>query len=91
MFDKLKAIEDKFNEVNERLMQPEIVNDNKQYTALMKEYSSLSPIAEKFSLYKNLKQHMTKHRICWNPEVLTKSSRKWLSSSLPNPKRKWKP
>ena len=54
MFDKLKAIEDKFNEVNERLMQPEIVNDNKQYTALMKEYSSLSPIAEKFSLYKKI-------------------------------------
>lgn len=55
MFEKLKAIEDKFNEINERLMQPEVVNDNKLYTSLMKEYSSLSPIAEKFGEYKKAK------------------------------------
>ena len=29
MFEKLRTLEDKFNEINERLMQPEVVNDSK--------------------------------------------------------------
>ncbi|MDO5125873.1 MAG: peptide chain release factor 1 [Ruminococcus sp.] len=55
MFEKLKILEDKFNEINERLMQPDVVNDHAQYTALMKEYSNLQPIAEKFKEYKQAK------------------------------------
>lgn len=55
MFDKLTVIEDRFNEINEKLMQPEVVNDSQQYTSLMKEYSSLSPIVEKFKEYKKAK------------------------------------
>ena len=56
MFEKLKALEDKFNEINEKLMQPDVVNDHNQYTALMKEYKNLEPIAEKFKEYKQAKE-----------------------------------
>lgn len=56
MFEKLKIIEDKFNEINEKLMQPDIVNDHNQYTALMKEYKNLEPIVEKFKEYKSAKE-----------------------------------
>ncbi len=55
MIEKVIALEDKFNEINERLMQPETVSDNKQYTALMKEYTSLSPIVAKYREYKQAK------------------------------------
>ena len=55
MFEKLKIIEDKFNEINEKLMQPDVVNDHNQYTALMKEYKNLEPIVEKFKEYKSAK------------------------------------
>ncbi|MBQ9374948.1 MAG: peptide chain release factor 1 [Ruminococcus sp.] len=55
MFEKIKALEDKFNEINERLMQPDVVNDHDQYTALMKEYRNLQPIVEKFKEYKKAK------------------------------------
>ena len=55
MFEKLKIIEDKFNEINEKLMQPDIINDHNQYTALMKEYKNLEPIVEKFKEYKSAK------------------------------------
>ena len=48
MFEKLKALEDKFNEINEKLMQPETVNNTSLYTSLMKEYKTLTPIVEKF-------------------------------------------
>lgn len=56
MFEKLRAIEDKFNEINERLMQPEVVNDSKQYTELMKEYKNLEPIVEKLREYQKAKE-----------------------------------
>lgn len=55
MFEKLKALEDKFNEINEKLMQPETVNNTSLYTSLMKEYKTLTPIVEKFSEYKKAK------------------------------------
>lgn len=55
MFEKLKTLEDRFNEINEKLMQPEVVNDTAQYTSLMKEYKTLEPIAEKFGEYQKAK------------------------------------
>lgn len=55
MFEKLKALEDKFNEINERLMQPDVVNDAKQYTELMKEYKTLEPIVAKLVEYRSAK------------------------------------
>ncbi|MGN1114888.1 MAG: peptide chain release factor 1 [Oscillospiraceae bacterium] len=51
MFEKLRTLEDRFNEINEKLMQPEVVNDRDQYTELMKEYKNLEPIVEKIKEY----------------------------------------
>lgn len=55
MFEKLKAIEDKFNEINEKLMQPETVNNSELYTSLIKEYKQLEPIINKLKEYKTVK------------------------------------
>lgn len=55
MFEKLKAIEDKFNEINEKLMQPETVNNSELYTSLIKEYKQLEPIINKLKEYKSVK------------------------------------
>lgn len=55
MFEKLRSLEDRFNEINERLMQPEIASDAKQYTELMKEYKSLEPIVEALRAYDRAK------------------------------------
>ncbi|MBO4867706.1 MAG: peptide chain release factor 1 [Ruminococcus sp.] len=55
MFDKLRALEDKFNEINEKLMQPEVVNDSKLYTELMIEYRNLEPVVEALREYDKAK------------------------------------
>ena len=55
MFEKLRVLDDKFNEINEKLMQPDVVNDTNQYTSLMKEYKTLEPIVEKLKEYKDAK------------------------------------
>ena len=55
MFEKLKAIEDKFNEINEKLMHPETVNNSELYTSLIKEYKQLEPMINKLKEYKSVK------------------------------------
>lgn len=51
MFDKLKLTEKRFEEVNEKLMDPSVVNDNAVYRDLMKEFKTLTPIIEKYREY----------------------------------------
>ena len=56
MFDKLEAIVERFNEINEQLTKPEVVNDQNKYRKLMKEQSDLEPIVEAFEEYKKCKE-----------------------------------
>ncbi len=51
MFEKLAALLNKYNELNERMMQPDVVNDNTSYRNLMKEYTQLTPIIEMYKRY----------------------------------------
>ncbi len=51
MFDKIKSVEMHYNEVAQRLMQPEIISDQEQYKKLMKEHKQLTPLIEKYHEY----------------------------------------
>ena len=51
MTEKLKLIEDRYEEINAKLSDPTIVTDQGQYAALMREYKQLTPIIEKFREY----------------------------------------
>ena len=57
MFEKLSAVEKRFEEVNEKLCQPETVADQQLYTSLMKELKQLTPVVEKFREYRTAKQN----------------------------------
>ena len=48
MLDKLIKVEEKFEDINEKLCQPDIVADISQYKKLMQELKVLTPIVEKF-------------------------------------------
>lgn len=56
MFDKLEAIENKYEEINLKLTDPSVIGDQDQYRALMKEYSDLTEIVEKYREYKKCKK-----------------------------------
>lgn len=56
MFDKLTEVENKFEEINKQLCDPEIVSNQEQYTKLMKEMKHLTPVVEKFREYKKAKE-----------------------------------
>ena len=51
MIEKLKELAEKYDEIKESLSDPDIVSDISKYTALMKEYKNLTPIAEKYKEY----------------------------------------
>ncbi len=57
MIDKLQGIEDRYVKINDLLCNPDIVNDQEEYTKLMKEVKQLSPIVEKFREYKKEKKN----------------------------------
>lgn len=51
MLEKLKLTEEKYNDIAEKLMDPDIINDTKAYASYMKEYKNLTPIVEKYREY----------------------------------------
>lgn len=58
MLDRLEVIENRFEELNMRLADPVIINDQEQYLKLMKEHTELSLIVEKFREYKSFVKDM---------------------------------
>jgi len=54
MLDKLEAIKNRFDEVSELIVDPNIISDMKQYIQLNKEYKDLQPIIEAYQHYKNI-------------------------------------
>ncbi|WP_105614261.1 peptide chain release factor 1 [Vallitalea okinawensis] len=56
MFDKLEDLVIRFNEVSEKISDPEIISNQSQWQKLMKEHSNLTPIVNKYKEYKQTKE-----------------------------------
>ncbi len=69
VFDKLAAIKARFDELAITLTNPEVVSDNKRYTALSREYRKLEPIVEGWKRYA-----ATLDAIAFGKEVLASES-----------------
>ena len=54
MLDKLEGIKARFDQLGVALTNPEIVNDNKKFTATSREYRSLEKIVQAYTAYKNV-------------------------------------
>ena len=55
MLDKLEKVEERFENVNEMLCDPDVVGDMEKYKKLMREMKTLTPVVEKFREYKKTK------------------------------------
>lgn len=56
MIEKLKNIEDKYNELSQLISDPEVINDNRRWQKLVKEHSELEPVVLKFNELKTIKE-----------------------------------
>jgi len=54
MLDKLEAIKARFEDLGVALSNPEIVSDNRKFSAMSKEYRSLEKIVKAYEEYKDL-------------------------------------
>ncbi|MGV3545798.1 MAG: peptide chain release factor 1 [Pedobacter sp.] len=54
MLDKLEAIKLRWEDVEEQLSNPDVIQDMKRFAALNKEYKDLTKIVEEYKVYKNV-------------------------------------
>ena len=54
LLNKLEAINIRFDQVSEQIVDPEVINDMKRYVKLNKEYKDLTIIVEALKKYKNI-------------------------------------
>lgn len=57
MFEKLIDVKNRYEEINQLLMDPTVIGDTEKYKNLMKEYKRLTPIVEKFIEYSKAKEN----------------------------------
>ena len=53
LIPKLEAIKQRYNEVADLIIQPDVISDQKKYSSLNKEYSDLGKIVRVYDQYKN--------------------------------------
>lgn len=58
MIDKLAKIQDKFEEIERKLGDPELINDMKRFKQMNKEYRDLEPIVYAFKQYKEVSSNL---------------------------------
>ena len=70
MFDNLEELERKFEELNNKIMDPAIISDREQYGKIMKEHSDLEPIVAKYREYKSVQKNLEESKELMNdPEM----------------------
>ncbi len=58
MFEKLEAVEKRYNELTKMIADPEVIANQSEWQKLMKEHASIEEIVLKFREYKKVKQSM---------------------------------
>jgi peptide chain release factor 1 len=63
MFDRLQAVEDRYDRLNELLSDPEIVNDNKKLRDYSKEQSDIQTTVDAYREYKDIKEQQKEAKV----------------------------
>ena len=58
MLDKLEVLKEKYQALSLELTKPEVIEDNKLYTKVIKEYNELEPIVEAYNKYSSLTKNL---------------------------------
>ncbi|MGI6776795.1 MAG: peptide chain release factor 1 [Acetivibrionales bacterium] len=69
MFDKLESTENRYEELNLKLSDPDIISNQEEYTKLMKEHSNLEEIVLKYREYKKIKNDISEAKELLNDKL----------------------
>jgi peptide chain release factor 1 len=59
MLEKIQIIKQRFDEINDLIIQPDVISDQKRYIQLNKEYKDLKKIVDKGLVYETLMKNIT--------------------------------
>lgn len=62
MFEKLREVESRYEQVNLQLQNPDVSQDQKRYRALMKELADLQPLVTTYRQYKNIESQINDNK-----------------------------
>lgn len=69
MFDKLDAAEQRYEEINIKLNDPDIINDQENWRKLAKEHSNMTEIVNKYREYKKLNETIKEAKQLLNDQI----------------------
>lgn len=82
MLDKLKSVEERFEEINALLFEPDVVSDMEKYRSLMQEVKHLTPIVEKYREYKKAETDLEEAKELLDGGGLDKEFREMVQEQL---------
>ena len=63
MFEKLEAVEKRYDEITKMISDPEVIAKTSEWQKLMKEHSDMTPIVEKYREYKKVKNDLEEAKL----------------------------
>ena len=88
MFDRLEEVEKRYEEISQRLYDPQVIADQEEYKSLMREHKQLTPIVEAYRDYKKASENCAQARHDGD-SLLEKEFRELAEEEWPSPKRIW--
>ena len=88
MLEKLSEVEKHFDEISEKLFDPNIISDMEQYKSLMKEQKALTPIVEKYREYKKAASDLEEAKQMLDDGGLDKEMREMVLAEIEEGKEK---
>ncbi|MBR6530968.1 MAG: peptide chain release factor 1 [Clostridia bacterium] len=86
MLDKLKSVEEKFEDINAQLCDPDVVSDMDKYRKLMQDVKHLTPIVEKYREYKKVAADLDEAKMLLDEGGLDKDFREMVLEQLEDSK-----
>ncbi|HHW47026.1 MAG TPA: peptide chain release factor 1 [Clostridiaceae bacterium] len=87
MFDRLEVAENRYEEISQKLSDPNIISDQNEYRKLTKEYSELEEIVNKYREYKKVLKDISDAKEMLN-EKLDRDFREMVEAELEESKAK---
>ena len=88
MFDKLEIFETKFEQLNQKLYDTNIVSNQEAYKNIMKERKELEPVVEKYREYKKAKSDEEEAKSLLNDKGLDKDFKNMVEDELSSAREK---
>ena len=87
MFDKLEAVEKRYEELTKMIADPEVISNQSEWQKLMKEHASIEDVVAKFREYKKVKKAMEDaEELMQDPDMKDLATEEYYSSKEQLPK-----